>query len=111
MDFALTEEQIELKKWAREFAEKEIRPVAAEYDESEEFPWPVIKKAAEAGLYGIDLYMQSQQDPTGLTLPLVMEQIFWGCAGIGLAGRPSSCSSGLRRCSALPTTRRSALSA
>ena len=84
MDFSLTEEQVELQKWAHEFAEKEIRPVAAEYDESEEFPWPVVKKAAEAGLYSLDLYMQSQQDTSGLTLPLVMEEIFWGCAGIGL---------------------------
>jgi alkylation response protein AidB-like acyl-CoA dehydrogenase len=85
VDFALTEEQIELKKWAHEFAEKEIRPVAAEYDESEEFPWPVLKKAAEAGLYSIDIYLQAQQDPTGMTLPLLMEETFWGCAGIGLA--------------------------
>jgi acyl-CoA dehydrogenase len=85
VDFALTEEQVELKKWAHEFAEKEIRPVAAEYDESEEFPWPVLSKAAEAGLYSMDIYLQSQADPTGLTLPLVMEETFWGCAGIGLA--------------------------
>ena len=85
MDFSLTEDQLELKKWAHEFAEREIRPVAAEYDESEEFPWPVVKKAAEAGLYGIDIYMNAQQDPTGLTIPLVAEEIFWGCAGIGLA--------------------------
>ncbi|HEV3471882.1 MAG TPA: acyl-CoA dehydrogenase family protein [Actinomycetota bacterium] len=85
MDFALTEEQIELKKWAHEFAEKEIRPVAAEYDETEEFPWPVLKKAAEAGLYSLDIYLQSQQDPSGMTLPLIMEETFWGCAGIGLA--------------------------
>jgi acyl-CoA dehydrogenase len=85
VDFSLTEEQIELQKWAHEFAEKEIRPVAAEYDESEEFPWPVLKKAAEAGLYSVDIYLQAQQDPTGLTLPLLMEETFWGCAGIGLA--------------------------
>ena len=85
MDFSLTEEQLELQKWAHEFAEKEIRPVAAEYDESEEFPWPVVKKAAEAGLYSVDIYLQAQQDPTGLTLPLLMEEVFWGCAGIGLA--------------------------
>jgi alkylation response protein AidB-like acyl-CoA dehydrogenase len=85
MDFSLTEEQKELQKWAHEFAEKEIRPVAAEYDESEEFPWPVLKKAAEAGLYSVDIYLQAQQDPTGLTLPLLMEETFWGCAGIGLA--------------------------
>jgi acyl-CoA dehydrogenase len=85
MDFALTEEQRELQKWAHEFAEKEIRPVAPTYDESEEFPWPVVRKAAEVGLYGFDLYAQTQGDPTGLSLPLVMEEIFWGCAGIGLA--------------------------
>jgi acyl-CoA dehydrogenase len=85
MDFTLTEEQRELQKWAHEFAEKEIRPVAAQYDESEEFPWPVVKKAAEVGLYGFDLYAQTQSDPTGLSLPIVMEEICWGCAGIGLA--------------------------
>jgi acyl-CoA dehydrogenase len=84
VDFSLTEEQQELQKWAHEFAEREIRPVAAEYDESEEFPWPVLKKAADAGLYSVDIYMQAQSDPTGLTLPLLMEEIFWGCAGIGL---------------------------
>ena len=85
MEFMLTEEHVELKKWAHEFAEKEIRPVAAEYDESEEFPWPVVKKAAEAGLYGPDIYLQQQQDPTGLTLAVIVEELFWGCAGIGLA--------------------------
>ena len=63
MDFALTEEQHRAPEWAHEFAEKEIRPVAAEYDESEEFPWPVVKKAAEAGLYGIDIYMQAPAGP------------------------------------------------
>ncbi len=85
MEFSLTEEQQEIKKWAHEFAEKEIRPVAAHYDETEEFPWPVLKKAAEAGLYSIDIYLQAQGDPSGLTLPLVAEEIFWGCAGIGLS--------------------------
>ncbi|MGH2786356.1 MAG: acyl-CoA dehydrogenase family protein [Actinomycetota bacterium] len=84
MDFTLSEEHTELRKWAHEFAEKEIRPVAAHYDETEEFPWPVLKKAAEAGLYSVDIYLQAQQDPTGLTLPILMEETFWGCAGIGL---------------------------
>jgi acyl-CoA dehydrogenase len=85
VDFSLTEEQQELRKWAHEFAEREIRPVAAHYDETEDFPWDVVAKASEAGLYSLDLYMQAQMDPSGLTLPLVMEEIFWGCAGIGLA--------------------------
>jgi acyl-CoA dehydrogenase len=84
LDFSLTEEQLELKRWAHEFAINEIRPVAADYDETEEFPWPVLKKAAGSGIYSADIYLQSQQDPSGLTLPIVMEEIFWGCAGIGL---------------------------
>ncbi len=85
MDFSLSEEHLEIQKWAHEFAEREIRPVASEYDETEDFPWPVLKKAAEAGLYGFDIYAQAQQDPTGLTLPIITEELSWGCAGIGLA--------------------------
>ena len=47
MDFILTEEQKKLKAKAREFAIREVLPVARKYDESEEFPLPVIKKAWE----------------------------------------------------------------
>ena len=50
LDFTLTPEQEEIKALAHEFAEKEIRPVAPHYDETEEFPWPVLKKAHEVGL-------------------------------------------------------------
>ena len=85
MEFGLTEEQRELQKWAHDFAEKEIRPVASHYDETEEFPWDVLKKAAEVGLYSIDVYAQAAQDSSGLTLPLITEELFWGCAGIALA--------------------------
>ena len=85
MDFSLSEHHLELQKWAHEFAEREIRPVAGDYDESEDFPWPVVRKAAEAGLYSIDIFLQHQADETGLTLPVIMEEVFWGCAGIGLA--------------------------
>jgi acyl-CoA dehydrogenase len=86
MDFQLTEDLITAQKWAREFAEKEIRPVAPQYDETEKFPWPVIKKAAEIGLYSAEFYVESvAQDPTGLMLPVVMEETCWGCAGISLS--------------------------
>ena len=85
MDFSLSDEHLELQKWAHDFAEREIRPVAGHYDETEEFPWPVIRKAAEAGLYSLDIFLQHQADETGLTLPVIMEEVFWGCAGIGLA--------------------------
>ena len=84
MDFSLTEEQVELQKWAHEFAEKEIRPVAAEYDETEEFPWPVVKKAAEVGLYSLDFYVETGQDQSGITMPMVLEELTWGCDGIAL---------------------------
>lgn len=84
-NLGLTEEQQQLKEWVHDFAEKEVRPVAAEYDESEETPWPVIEKAAEIGLYSAEFLMQAFADPTGLTLPVVSEELFWGCAGIGLS--------------------------
>ena len=85
MDFQLSEDHLTAQKWAREFAEREIRPVAAEYDESESFPWAVIKKAAEVGLYGAEFYMENvAADPTGLMLPICMEETSWGCAGISL---------------------------
>jgi acyl-CoA dehydrogenase len=85
MDFQLSEDHQTLQKWVHEFAENEIRPVAPEYDESEKFPWPVVKKAAEIGLYGIEFYSeQVATDPTGLVLPICLEETAWGCAGIGL---------------------------
>jgi acyl-CoA dehydrogenase len=81
----LTEEQEQVRKWAHDFAENEIRPVARHYDEAEEFPWEVVEKAAEVGMYGLDYYTMTGSDQTGLTTGLVAEEIFWGCAGIGLS--------------------------
>jgi alkylation response protein AidB-like acyl-CoA dehydrogenase len=85
MDFQLTEDHLTARKWAHDFAEKEIRPVAPEYDESEDFPWPVVKKAAEVGLYSLEFWTEMvAQDQYGITLPVVMEESCWGCAGISL---------------------------
>ncbi|MGH2661571.1 MAG: acyl-CoA dehydrogenase family protein [Actinomycetota bacterium] len=85
MDFQLSEDQLTAKKWAHDFAENEMRPVAPEYDETEDFPWPVVKKAAEIGLYSLDFWTEMvAQDETGITLPIVMEESCWGCAGIAL---------------------------
>jgi acyl-CoA dehydrogenase len=85
MDFRLTEDHLTARKWAHDFAEMEIRPVAPAYDESEEFPWPVVKKAAEIGLYSTEFWTDMVAgDESGLILPLVMEETCWGCAGIGL---------------------------
>lgn len=86
MDFQQSEDQQAIAKWVHDFAEREIRPVAPEYDASEEFPWAVVKKAAEIGLYSIDFYSQTVvPDTSGLLLPTALEETAWGCAGIGLA--------------------------
>ncbi|HYU57955.1 MAG TPA: acyl-CoA dehydrogenase family protein, partial [Actinomycetota bacterium] len=86
MDFQLSEDQITQRKWLHEFAEREIRPVAPQYDEAEEFPWPVLKKAAEAGIYSLEFYTEiAAGDPTGLGLPIALEETCWGCAGIALS--------------------------
>jgi len=86
-DFSLelSEDTQQVQKWVHDFAEDVIRPVAHEWDEREEFPWPVVKEAAQIGLYGFDFMAQSFAEPTGLMLPVAAEELFWGDAGIGLA--------------------------
>ncbi|MGH9285593.1 MAG: acyl-CoA dehydrogenase family protein, partial [Acidimicrobiales bacterium] len=82
---ALNEDQIQIQKWVHEFAEKVIRPAAAEWDEREETPWPIIEEAAKIGLYSWEAMANFFADPTGLTLGLVNEELFWGDAGLGLS--------------------------
>jgi acyl-CoA dehydrogenase len=86
-DFSLNlnEDQLQIQKWVHDFAEGVIRPVAEEWDEREEFPWPVVEEAAQIGLYGVDFLLNAMGDPTGLTLPVAIEELFWGDAGIGMA--------------------------
>ncbi len=80
----LTEEQAALKEKTHAFARDVIRPVASEYDRRQELPWPVLEEAARQDLYGWELYAGLVAEPTGLSLPILMEELFWGCAGIGL---------------------------
>ncbi len=86
-DFSLNlnEDQIQLQKWIHDFAEDVIRPAAHEWDEREEFPWPVVEEAARIGLYGVDFLMNAMTDHTGITMPMAIEEIFWGDAGIGMS--------------------------
>jgi acyl-CoA dehydrogenase len=81
----LNEEQRDLRDWAHGFAADVVRPAAAEWDEREETPWPVIQEAAKVGLYGFEFLANAWADPTGLSLPIASEEVFWGDAGIGLA--------------------------
>lgn len=91
-DLSLTEEQVAAQEWAHDFAFNEMREAEVDglkahryYDETESFPWPIVEKAAEVGLYGLDYYQMAGEDPTGITSALIIEELFWGCAGIGLA--------------------------
>jgi alkylation response protein AidB-like acyl-CoA dehydrogenase len=81
----LNEDQIQIQKWVHDFAENVVRPVAHEWDEREETPWPVIEEAAKVGLYSLDFIANAFGDPTGITLPMVMEEMCWGDAGIALS--------------------------
>jgi acyl-CoA dehydrogenase len=81
----LNEDQIQLQKWVHDFSENVVRPVAGEYDRKEETPWPVIEEAATIGLYSFDFFANAFADETGLTIPVIMEELFWGDAGIGLS--------------------------
>ena len=84
-DITPTTAQHDLARRTHEFAEQVIRPVALDYDQRQEFPWPVLEEAAARGFYSPLFYRDLIGDPTGMSLPMFMEELFWGCAGIGLA--------------------------
>ncbi|MBO8200419.1 acyl-CoA dehydrogenase family protein [Streptomyces smyrnaeus] len=81
----LNDDQKEVRSWLHGFAADVMRPAAAEWDEREETPWPIIQEAAKIGLYSLDFYAQQYFDPTGLGIPMTMEELFWGDAGIALS--------------------------
>jgi alkylation response protein AidB-like acyl-CoA dehydrogenase len=82
---ALNEDQLQVQKWVHGFAEDVVRPAAHEWDEREETPWPIIEEAARIGLYSLDFVANLFADPTGISVPMVLEEMAWGDAGIGLA--------------------------
>ena len=87
-DFSLelNEDILQLQKWVHGFAEDVVRPAAEEWDEREEFPYPIVQEAAKIGLYSWEFLAQVMlEDPTGLASPVATEELFWGDAGIGLA--------------------------
>jgi acyl-CoA dehydrogenase len=81
----LTQDQKDVRDWVHGFARDVVRPAASEWDEREETPWPIIQEAAKIGLYGFEGLAQFFADPSGLSLPIVNEELFWGDAGIGMA--------------------------
>jgi acyl-CoA dehydrogenase len=81
----LNQDQRDIRDWVHGFAEGVVRPAAAEWDEREETPWPVIQEAAKIGLYGYEALAQFWFDQSGLQMPIVNEELFWGDAGIGMS--------------------------
>ncbi len=75
----------EMQDWVHGFAANVIRPAAAEWDEREETPWPVLEEAAKIGLYSLEFFSEQWLGPTGLGIPIAFEELFWGDAGIALS--------------------------
>ncbi|HUZ68470.1 MAG TPA: acyl-CoA dehydrogenase family protein [Candidatus Saccharimonadales bacterium] len=87
VDFSLTREQEEIRELAHEFAEKEMRPVAERYDENEETPWDVMRKAHALGLDATASFPE-QYGGGGIDLITNLireEELSWGDAGIAVA--------------------------
>ena len=88
LDYFLTEEHKMIRDMAKTIADEVVRPVAAEYDRNGEFPWPVVEKMAEAGLFGV--YIGEEYGGIGaedrtMNMVLVTEEVSKACGGIALA--------------------------
>ncbi len=81
----LPSDLLDVQKWVHEFAADVVRPAAAEWDEREETPWPIIAEAAKIGLYSLEMFAEQSAEPTGLGMIVVFEELFWGDAGIALS--------------------------
>ena len=84
VDFTLTDEQKSIRELAHDFAEKEIRPVAWEYDRDSTWPQEIIDKAWHLGL--MNGHLPAEYGGPGLGTfdgVLIEEEIAWGCSGIG----------------------------
>jgi len=85
MDYLLTDEQKMVQELARKIAEEKVRPVAAKYDQTQEFPWDVLKILAQSDLFAI--FVPQEFGGTGggvLDLCLVTEELSAACAGIAV---------------------------
>ncbi len=85
MDYLLTEEQRTVQELSRKITEEKIKPVAAQYDESGEFPWDVMRAVAEADLFG--LFIPEEYGGMGnslMNLCLATEELSRGCGGIAV---------------------------
>jgi len=88
LDHGLTEHQKMIRDLAHKIAENEIRPVAAEYDLSGEFPWPIVEKMAQADLFSVfvdEEYGGLANGTPIMNMAVVTEELSKACGGIALA--------------------------
>lgn len=88
MDYGFTEYQTAIRELSREIAEKEIRPIAAEYDREAKFPWPVVKVMAETDLFRVyidDEYGGISDGTPIMNMVIVTEELSKACGGIALS--------------------------
>jgi butyryl-CoA dehydrogenase len=86
MDYGLTEEQMMIRDLCRQIVEEKIKPVREKYDETQEFPWEIVKVFAEADLFG--LAVDEKYGGLGggcMETVIAVEELSKGCAGIALA--------------------------
>src|SRR5262245_18279101 len=81
----LSPDVVHIRDAHHDFATDVIRPAAAEWDEREETPWPIIQEAAKVGLYSMEMFAEQVAEPSGLGVLVVFEEMFWGDAGIALS--------------------------
>ncbi|MBX6376920.1 MAG: acyl-CoA dehydrogenase family protein [Clostridia bacterium] len=84
MDFSLTPEQQAIQRVARDFAQQEVAPLAAEYDERDEFPLHLLRRMGELGLIGV--IFPAEYGGAGadrLSLLLVQQEVSKASAGVG----------------------------
>ncbi|OPJ61531.1 acyl-CoA dehydrogenase [Clostridium oryzae] len=96
MDFALTREQELVRQMVKEFAENEVKPIAAEIDETEEFPMENVKKMAKYGFFGIPFKSEfGGANGDYLSYILAVEELSKACAttGVILSAHVSLCAS------------------
>ena len=85
MDYFFSEDQLMIQEAARKIAQEKIKPVAAEHDESGEFPWEIMKLMSQADLAGV--YIEEKYGGFGggvLDLCLVTEELSRACGGIAI---------------------------
>jgi butyryl-CoA dehydrogenase len=85
MQFELTKEQLMVRQLANEFAQTEVKPVASEYDEAEEFIWPIAKQMGKLGFMGMcvpEEYGGAGADT--VSYAIVVEELSRVCGGTGI---------------------------